>query len=209
MKVKKLLAAILAMAMVLGMMSFPAFAQDDEGAAQTGTKITLAEFVNAVEANNYVYDGQGVTVEWSPSSACTDNRGPAGHTCLFAPGEAPAPDGNNPGRAQSSNAQFWLFKDQADITVSNVNFKYIPAEFTICANNSGGYVGTYTADECRNAELQFLNTGSVSFANCTFDAVIVSPYGCRGSSAFTGCSFKNVYNSYVIKDVYTLSLIHI
>ena len=206
MKAKKLLAALVSMAMLLGMFSVPTFAEDDTGTVRAGKTITLAEFVKAVEESGCTYDGQGVTVEWSPSSACTDNRGPENHDCLFAPNAAPAPDGNNPSRAQNANAQFWLFKEQTDISVSNVNFKYIPADFTLCANSAAGYKGSFKAEDIKNAEFQFQNTGSVSFTNCTFDAVIVSPFSCRGSSAFTGCTFENVYDAYAIKDVYTPDL---
>lgn len=46
--------------------------------------IDFATFLKEVENANYSYDGRGVTVEWSPSSACTDNR--PGHTCLLGEG---------------------------------------------------------------------------------------------------------------------------
>lgn len=67
-----------------------------------------------------------MTVEWSPSSACTDNRGAGNHNCLFE-GEAPQPDGNN--------AQYQIFSGQDDVTIANVNFKFVPADFTLCMNS--------------------------------------------------------------------------
>ena len=48
-----------------------------------------------------------------------------------------------------------------------------------------------------------LNTGNVSFSGCDFDGVIVSPFGSGGESAFTECDFKNVYDAYAIKDIYS------
>ena len=127
-------------------------------AGNEGQTIDFAEFLEAVEASGYNYDGQGVTVEWSPSSACTDSR--PNHDCLFGE-NAPQADGNNPQRGQVPNAQYQIFGDQTDVTIQNVNFKFVPADFTICMNS--GWKGSYTADQVRNAELQMLNTGADSF----------------------------------------------
>ena len=57
----------------------------------------------------------------------------------------------------------------------------------------------------KNAELQLLNTGDVTFSNCGFDGVIASPYASTTNSTFTGCNFSNVYNGYAIKDVRSAS----
>ena len=57
--------------------------------------------------------------------------------------------------------------------------------------------------ENRNAELQMLNSGDVNFNSCSFDGVIASPFGSRGQSVFTNCNFKNVYDAYAIKDIYS------
>ena len=167
-------------------------------AGNEGQTIDFNTFLQEVAASGYNYDGQGVTVEWSPSSACTDSR--PGHDCLFE-GEAPQADGNNPQRGQVPNAQYQIFGDQTDVTIQNVNFKFDPADFTICMNS--GWKGSYTADQVRNAELQMLNTGAVSFIGCNFDGVIVSPFNSSTSTYIEGCNFSNVYDAYAVKDVYS------
>ena len=167
-----------------------------------GRTIDFGTFLTEVAESGYSYDGQGVTVEWSPSSACTDNRGAGNHNCLFE-GEAPQPDGNNAQRGQGNNAQYQIFSGQDDVTIANVNFKFVPADFTLCMNS--GWAGAFTADVVKNAELQLLNTGDVTFSNCGFDGVIASPYASTTNSTFTGCNFSNVYNGYAIKDVRSAS----
>ncbi len=94
----------------------------------------LRHVFTEVAESGYSYDGQGVTVEWSPSSACTDNRGAGNHNCLFE-GEAPQPDGNNAQRGQGNNAQYQIFSGQDDVTIANVNFKFVPTDFTLCMNS--------------------------------------------------------------------------
>ena len=59
------------------------------------------------------------------------------------------------------------------------------------------------AADVKNAELQMLNTGDVNFSGCSFDGVIASPFGSRGKSTFENCDFKNVYDAYAIKDIYS------
>ncbi len=174
----------------------PASAYAAEG--QEDDSIDFAAFLKAVGEANYDYDGQGVTVKWSPSSACTDNR--PGHECLLGAVEH-APDGNNPQRGQESNAQYQIFSGQGDVSIKNVNFVFEPADFKICANS--GWRGTFSANNIKNAELQLQNTGSVAFTGCTFDSVIVSPYGSRANARFEGCGFTDVYNAYAIKDIYS------
>ena len=165
---------------------------------QEDNSIDFAAFLKAVEAASYDYDGQGVTVKWSPSSACTDTR--LNHTCLLGEGDH-TPDGNNPQRGQTSNAQYQIFSGQGDVSIKNVNFMFEPADFTICANSD--WRGTFSADSIKNAELQLQNAGSVAFTGCTFDSVIVSPYGSKTSARFEGCGFTDVYNAYAIKDIYS------
>ena len=174
----------------------PATAYAAEG--KEDNSIDFATFLEAVEGANYDYDGQGVTVKWSPSSACTDNR--QGHECLLGEGSH-APDGNNPQRGQAPNAQYQIFSGQENVSIKNVNFVFEPADFTICMNS--GWKGAFSADSIKNAELQLQNTGSVAFTGCTFDSVIVSPYGSRANARFEGCGFNDVYNAYAIKDVYS------
>ena len=181
--------------MVFTMMPATALANESDA----GRPIDFATFLEEVEKANYDYDGKGVTVEWSPSSACTDNR--QAHNCLLE-GEGKKPDGNNPQRGQAPNAQYQVFDGQANVKITNVNFKFKPADFTLCMNNTG-WGGSFSEDNIKNAELQMLNTGNVSFSGCDFDGVIVSPFGSRGESAFTECDFKNVYDAYAIKDIYS------
>lgn len=194
---KKFFICLLSLLMVFTMM--PAMAMADESDA--GRTIDFATFLKEVEEAGYDYDGQGVTVEWEPSSACTDER--PEHTCLLADADNKEPDGNNPQRGQKPNAQYQIFKDQTDVKIANVNFKFNPADFIICANNSGDWRGEFKKDENRNAELQMLNSGDVNFNSCSFDGVIASPFGSRGQSVFTSCNFKNVYDAYAIKDIYS------
>ena len=75
-------------------------AEGDDGTTN-GATMDFAEFVKAVTDGGGTYDGQGVTVTWSPSSACTDNRD--GHACTADNKE---PDGNNAQRIQKPNAQY-------------------------------------------------------------------------------------------------------
>lgn len=193
---KKIFAGLLSLMLVFTMMPVTAMA-DESNAVRT---IDFATFLKEVEEAGYDYDGQGVTVEWKPSSACTDNR--AYHECLLE-GQNKTPDGNNPQRGQKPNAQYQIFKDQTNVKIANVNFKFNPADFIICANNSGDWRGEFKARENRNAELQMLNSGDVNFNSCSFDGVIASPFGSRGQSVFTNCNFKNVYDAYAIKDIYS------
>lgn len=46
-----------------------------------------------------------------------------------------------------------------------------------------------------------MNTGDVTFEGCTFDKVVLTSFNCTGTSTVKDCSFKNVYNSYAVKDI--------
>lgn len=186
---------MLSLLMVFSLMPATAMANESDA----GHTIEFAEFLEEVEEAGYDYDGKGVTVEWSPSSACTDNR--QVHDCLLDD-EDKKPDGNNPQRGQVPNAQYQVFNGQADVKITNVNFKFNPADFTLCMNNTG-WGGSFSGDNIKNAELQMLNTGNVSFSGCDFDGVIASPFSSRGKATFTDCDFKNVYDAYAIKDIYS------
>lgn len=186
-------------AMVLALALLPMTVLAEE---PLSNEMDFGKFLTVLEESGYNYDGQGVTVRWKPSSACTDNR--ADHTCLFGnPAEAPKGDGNNAQRIQEPNAQYQVFGGQTNVTISNVNFVYEPADFTLCMNSSWG--GVATADAVRNAELQMLNTGDVTFTNCSFDKVIISPFSSQGTATFTNCSFSNVYNAYALKDIHSVN----
>lgn len=195
---KKILKSLVVVfALLLAAVPTAIFAGDD--AVRT---IDFATFMTELAAAGYDYDGEGVVVQWSPSSACTDNRGPGGHTCLFTD-TAPAADGNQCQRGQSNNAQYQILAGQDDLSVKNVNFVFVPADFTLCMNSSWG--GTFSADTVKNAELQLQNTGDVVFENCSFTGVIVSPFSSNGTTTITGCSFSDVYNAYALKDIHSPS----
>lgn len=92
---KKFFICLLSLLMVFTMMPATAMANESDA----GRPIDFATFLEKVKEANYNYDGKGVTVEWSPSSACTDNR--HDHSCLLE-GEDKKPDGNNPQRGPGS-----------------------------------------------------------------------------------------------------------
>ena len=112
-------------------------------------------------------------------------------------------------RIQSYNAQYQIFSELDDITLSNIKFEYIPADIL---GHTDAWSGTHdwTALQIRNAEFQFLNKGNVTLKNCTFEKVIVSPFGdewdrsgdADRSLTVTNCTFSNVYNAYALKDIY-------
>ena len=114
---------------------------------------------------------------------------------------APEADGNNPQRGQAPNAQYQIFNGQKDVTIVNVNFKFNPADFMICLNSA--WKGTFLKEDIKNAELQMQNTGNVYFSGCNFDGVIASPFSSKTQATFINCNFKNVYNAYAIKDIYS------
>lgn len=194
MKKEKWISLVAVVIMVFSILSTTALAN----AIAENRTIDFSTFLNEVTDAEYNYDGKGVTVEWSPSSACT-NPVPD-HTCLLGE-SAPEADGNNPQRGQVPNAQYQIFNGQNDIKIVNVNFKFNPADFTICLNSA--WKGTFLKDDVKNAEMQMQNTGDVYFNNCSFDGVIVSPFGSRTQATFIDCDFKNVYNAYAIKDIYS------
>ena len=149
--------------------------------------MTFRDFVKAVEEGNGTFNGNGVVVKWVP-----DENVDIIH------------------RVQQPNAQYQMFGDLENINISNVNFEYVPADIP---NHSDGWSGLnkdWTADQIRNAEFQFLNSGNVTLTNCTFEKIIVSPYGQQNSRpndanrtvSITGCAFNNVYDAYAVKDIY-------
>ena len=193
---KRLLSIAISFCLLLTFIPTVASAEEPE-------TMDFGEFLQAVAAANYNYDGKGVTVRWEPSSACTNTV--PGHTCLFGEEEAPKADGNTPQRLQEPNLQYQIFDTQTAISISNVNFEFVPKNITLCANNE--WKGQGTEEQYRNAEMQLLNTGDVTFTNCNFDKVIVSPFSSTTTSTFTECHFKNVYNAYALKDVHSANLI--
>ena len=171
-------------------------------AAGTGS-VDFAAFVDALKAANNTFDGsthalaQGgkLTVKWSPVSGCYDTR--AGHECTVGNVAATA---NTPKRVNSGLTQFQLFEGESHaVNVKNVAFVYEPAAFTVCENSD--WKGTFTAEKAPAGQIYLMNTGNVTFEGCTFDKVVLTSFNCTGTSTVKDCSFKNVYNSYAVKDI--------
>jgi len=150
------------------------------------TTMDLDAFIKAVEASGYNYDGNGVTVKWSPVTGCYDTR--EGHDCTAGNVKA---TGNTPKRVSADYAQYQLFSGLTqNVTIKNVKFVYEPAAFTICANSGWAGSGTVT----NLAELQFENKGDVKLLDCSFDGVAVAVFNDieTASTAVHGCSFTNM-----------------
>ncbi len=166
------------------------------------TCVDLDTFIKMVENSNYNFDGirgngSKLTVKWSPVSGCFDTR--SGHACTV---ENEAATGNTPNRVNSDLAQYQLFKAATDVTIKNVNFEYIPADFTICANS--GWAGSWTDDVVKSAQLQLETkaAGDIVIDGCSFDHVVFTSFNNNdGSTTIKNCEFKNIYNSYAIKDI--------
>lgn len=171
--------------------------------ATTLHSVDFAAFVDALKAANNTFDGskhalaQGgkLTVKWSPVSGCYDTR--EGHECTVGNVAATA---NTPKRVNSGLTQFQLFEGESHaVNVKNVAFVYEPAAFTVCENSD--WKGTFTAEKAPVGQIYLMNTGDVTFEGCTFDKVVLTSFNCTGTSTVKDCSFKNVYNSYAVKDI--------
>ena len=195
---RKFLSLLLALCLVVGMLPLAALAADgDPSTPETTNTMTLKGFIEALVAaekdGEISFDGKGVTVEWEPNEKVTDN------------------DSVVIQRVQEPNAQYHLLENKnIALTISNVNFEYEPAEIPDHSDAWNTGENTWTKDQIRNAEFQFLNTGNVTIENCTFEKVIVSPYGpgnavdTNEQRSFTveNCTFRNVYDAYALKDIY-------
>ena len=175
---KKLLSVFLAVIMTVALLPVSTV-------SAAGNTMTFGDFVKAVQDGNGTFNGNGVVVKWVP-----DEKVDIIH------------------RVQQPNAQYQMFGDLENINISNVKFEYVPADIP---NHSDGWSGLnkdWTADQIRNAEFQFLNSGNVTLTNCTFEKIIVSPYGnnrpndANRTVSITGCAFNNVYDAYAVKDIY-------
>lgn len=171
--------------------------------ATTLHSVDFAAFVKALTDAGYTFDGskhalaQGgkLTVKWSPVSGCYDKR--EGHECTVGNVAATA---NTPKRVNSGLTQFQLFEGESHaVNVKNVAFVYEPAAFTVCENS--GWKGTFTAEQAPAGQIYLMSTGNVTFEGCSFDKVVLTSFNCTGTSTVTNCSFKNVYNSYAVKDI--------
>ena len=159
------------------------------------TSIDLDTFIKAVVAAGYTYDGEGVTVKWSPVSGCYDTRD--GHKCTVENAKA---TGNTPKRVNNGLTQFQLFEgENVNVTVKNVKFEYVPAAFTVCENSN--WKGSFTAEQAPAGQLYFMTTGDVNFEGCTFDKVVLTSFNTTGTTTVKDCQFANVYNNYAIKDI--------
>ncbi len=150
------------------------------------TTMDLDAFIKAVVDSGYNYDGNGVTVKWSPVTGCYDTR--EGHDCTANNVKA---TGNTPKRVSADYAQYQLFSGLTEnVTIKNVKFVYEPAAFTICANSGWAGSGTVT----NLAELQFENKGDVKLLDCSFDGVAVAVFNDieTASTVVHGCSFTNM-----------------
>lgn len=152
--------------------------------------MSFGDFIQAVKNGGGTFDGKGVTVQWKPDESLDPIQ-----------------------RIQSSNAQYQIFGELQNISISNVHFEYVPAFIPGHSDGWSGIDNDYTADEVRNAEFQLLNSGNVTITNCTFEKIIVSPYGqqterendANRTFTVTNCAFSNVYNAYALKDIYPAS----
>lgn len=172
--------------------------------ATTLHSVDFAAFVKALTDAGYTFDGSKharaqngkLTVKWSPVSGCYDKRG-EGHDCTVGNVIATA---NTPKRVNSGLTQFQLFEGESHaVNVKNVAFVYEPAAFTVCENSKWG--GTFTAEKAPAGQIYLMNTGDVTFEDCSFDKVVLTSFNCTGTSTVKDCSFKNVYNSYAVKDI--------
>ena len=175
MKLKKLLASILCVAMVLSTMSISVFAE--------ATVITLDEFVTLLENGNGVYDGNGITVKFTANNADTtfynqpDTFNQAGGKVVQYYGLFGKWNG-------------WTSNSLADLTISNVNFVF---DNTDCINPNN-------SNEITTAEFTLWSVGDINFTNCSFDSVSVDCAAGMGtdglpqSATFSGCTFKNIEN---------------
>ena len=159
--------------------------------ANNGYNVDGANYISNINA---VVDGK-LTVKWSPVSGCYDTR--AGHICTV---NGVIATGNTPKRVNSGLTQFQLFEDSnVAVTIKNVKFVYEPAAFTVCENS--GWKGSFTAADAPAGQLYFRTTGDVTVDSCDFEKVVFTTFDTTGTSIVNGCTFKDVYNSYAIKDI--------
>lgn len=162
--------------------------------------IDLDTFIKKLVASGYNFDGKlknggKLTVKWSPVSGCFDE-----HHALGADCPKTAATGNTPKRLNSGLLQFQLFKDlNTAVIIKNVKFVYEPADVKICVNS--GWKGSFTAEQAPAGQLYFMTTGDVTVDSCDFEKVVFTTFNTKGTSIVNGCTFKDVYNSYAIKDI--------
>ena len=170
--------------------------------------IDFDAFIKRVEASEYTFDGtlangKKLTVKWSPESGCLGNN--CGQTHEGIEHNSAASNRNVPNKVNSSLAQFYLANNgespkDVDVKLSNVNFVYEAKDFTLYGNTN--WKGEYKADDVRSAQLYLMNSKDTLIENCTFDHVVFTSFNnSNGSTTIKNSEFKNIYNSYAIKDL--------
>lgn len=162
--------------------------------------ISFEQFLEDLYADG-VFDGKNTTVvQWSPDEI----------------------NGTDIQRIQSHNAQYGIdqFADvNIDVTITNTSFRYVPADIPNHKDSWNPTEKTWSANEIRNAEFQFENAGNVTIENCTFNQVLVSPYGQNAPQGTSekpndnsrqfivrNCTFNDIYDTYALKDIYPYSV---
>ena len=202
----KLLVSFAVMSAVVVLASSACIVSDADVEASTET-IDFDEFLTRLAAADYDYDGKGVTVDWKSVSGCWaggPDRQHGGHTHL----DVGLANGNTPKRVDTHRYQYQICSGETDVKISNVNFKFTVAAASICIN-SDWYFDASTNPEMNNikgAELQFLNSGSLTISNCSFDSIGISPFSVKTSVSLVDCQFKNVWDNYALKFVKAQSI---
>ena len=149
--------------------------------------LTLDKFVEAVVAGSGTYDGEGITVQVTPASGDARTETTAGLPNRLQKYSNP----------ETYYAQYQRFADLTNVSISNVNFVFVPAAVTVI--DAWNTSRNTTTTENINGELQLMNTGSVTLTGCTFDKMAVSPIN-AASVSVSGCTFEDL-GAYAIKDI--------
>ncbi len=203
---RKLLVSFAVMSAVAVLASSACIVSDADVEASTET-IDFDQFLTRLAAADYDYDGEGVTVVWKSVSGCWaggPNGQHGGHEHL----NVELANGNTPKRVDDHRYQYQICSGEDDVKISNVNFKFTVAAASICIN-SDWYFDASTNPEMNNikgAELQFLNSGSLTISNCSFDSIGISPFSVKASVSLVDCQFKNVWDNYALKFVKAQSI---
>ena len=203
---RKLLVSFAVMSAVVVLASSACIVSDADVEASTET-IDFDEFLTRLAAADYDYDGKGVTVDWKSVSGCWAG-GPDGQHGGHKHLDVGLANGNTPKRVDDHRYQYQICSGETDVKISNVNFKFTVAAASICIN-SDWYFDASTNPEMNNikgAELQFLNSGSLTISNCSFDSIGISPFSVKTSVSLVDCQFKNVWDNYALKFVKAQSI---
>lgn len=203
MKGKKLLSALIAGAMTLGMAVMPAFAET--------TTVSFDDFIAKVRDNNGTYNGNGETIKITPVSTCNVSD------CTECSNVGTKREGTVT-KVNSNLAQYFLFGKEdktndvdnavlSDISISNVNFEFVPTDFNVHAwKNWKGWSGKYTSASVPCAQMYLQNSGNVTVAGCKFDKVVFTTrkdnvIDTTRKVTVKDCEFNNIGNSYGLKDI--------